>query len=618
MISPLIAANLPQQEGTAITRKATSAAQLLSRHRRDMCFLSAPSGSVCAEKSCLFHLEEHGILVMCSGAITNFDEVNAQLRNKSKAPPCSSSAMLAAYGYLTWGEDVATHISGAVCLGIWDGRTRSLVMITDRYGERTLFSAQTPEGVIFSTDVKGLLAWPGFQVKANLLGIHDFIQIRHAVPPMTCFEGISRVTPGQVVRVHDGEIAARYDYWRRAEQNPTLQYDSIEAAAEAVLPLFDDAVNSYANSDRPVGALLSGGVDSGAIVARLSQMQAEPVKTFCAAFPQEGFNEVELAQLAADRYKTDHHVFMMGPEVLDRMGELVWHYGSPFTDSSSLVTTGVMLAAKDHVDVLLGGDGAEQVFLGAGRYRDAAEARRVQENGGVLPDSFQPMLAAQGDTTMRDVLLRNTGVFRPAQKQAGYGEALVPYLLSPTSDRLGLALENAPSWKVADLAAEIESRGLLAATFLIKNNVAADFADVEIRMPFLDHKLSDAVTSLPYDMRVLERHGETRLKGLLRVAMEPYLDHQVLYGQNLGFGVPIREWFRNEARGFLTDVLLSRQFLERDLFTRPFIELMLDQHMAEKIDHSPRLWCLLNLELWFRTFIDRSAVEGPLVVAPRG
>lgn len=593
--------------------------QLLVSHGRAPSVVVSQGTIIAGQEQAMARDEESRLTVLVSGVITNAAELKAALAGTSRDLRPVSDAALVLLAWRSWGEKTAERLRGAALVIVHDASARRLHIITDRYGERAAYIWEQDGDVVVASDVKPLLAWPGAEARPDLLAIHDFLQLRFSPPPRTAFEGIHRVLPAQILSFGEHGPGQQRIYWRRAAQDRNQDIDeaSRTRAAAKLLEYFDDAVGRLAESDLRVGALLSGGIDSGAIVARLARLRGERVPTFTAAFPQKGFNEVELAQLAADRYRTDHHVHIMGPELVDRLGELVWHYGVPFSDSSSLVTTGVMLAARQKADIVLGGDGAEQVFIGARRYIDLADARFRHEIGYPLPDVFQAPLGCHGPTTMRDILVRNMGVFRPRVKTEAYGDTLLPYLLAPTADRLGLTLESTAGHEIMDAAAEIETRGLLANDFLAKNNVAAQYAGIEVRMPFLDHEFSDVATSLPHELRVFERFGELRPKGLLRLMFEGQLDHHILYGANLGFGVPLRDWFRNEIRGFTIDVLTADRFMDRGMFSRSFVERTLKEHLDERRDHAARIWTMLVLELWFQTFIDRPASMGPLNIEPR-
>jgi asparagine synthase (glutamine-hydrolysing) len=363
-------------------------------------------------------------------------------------------------------------------------------------------------------------------------------------------------------------------------------------------------------ADVPLGAFLSGGVDSSAVVARMAAMSGQAVKTFSVGFDIAGFDETPFAMQVAERYQTDHHAFMMGYDLVAELPRLIWHYGEPYADSSALVTFALAREIRKHVTVALTGDGGDEFFLGYSRYlRFKAFVERWRE--GVRPRlPYEPVLPGEA-ILLRDHYGRWIGSFREEHKQGGYGPALAEHLLTTSIDRLGPSLEAATPADAMDLAARVEVEGYLPDDLNVKADIATMAVGLEGRSPFLDYELGDWAASLPQDRRVFERDGVLETKALLKLAMEPYLPAEILYRRKQGFSVPVKHWMRFEIRDFMVETLTSQRFRERGLISPRYVAMLLDKHLSEQEDHGTRLWGLLCLELWHQTFIDRRD-DGPL------
>jgi len=358
-------------------------------------------------------------------------------------------------------------------------------------------------------------------------------------------------------------------------------------------------------SDVPVGAFLSGGVDSAAIVARMSTMAPGQLKTFSVGFPTEGYDETVHARAVATRYGTDHHSFMMDADILEYLPKLIWHYGEPYSDSSSLAMYALAKEVRNHVTVAMTGDGGDETLFGYSRYqRFLQDVARIETNGhaAVYPNR---RIGPYGDEPkLRDVYAYSIAKFQDEHKLRGYGPALAEFLFTSSNDRLGILLDHATGKNAVDLVARTDVETYLPNDLLVKVDVATMANGLEARSPFLDHEFAAWATTLPQSARIFRRRGSLQMKALLKRAMEPHLPESVIYRRKQGFSVPIKHWMRHEMKDLLIDSLTSRRFRERGFFSVKFIDWMLDQHLTEQQDHGTRLWGLLCLELWCQTFLD--------------
>ncbi|WP_375263956.1 asparagine synthetase B family protein [Palleronia sp.] len=556
------------------------------------------------------HHPDLGVSVVAAGYIENRDDLVAGLNLASTAPGAVRDTEILAAAYRRWGADLASRILGAVAFAIHDHRKRTTVIVRDRYGQRDLFWARLPEGgIALATEAKALFRISGIVPRPDYLGLHDYFSFRFAVPPRTCFEGISRILPATVSVIDmDGTIETA-PYWRRASIDPAKQGMLRDEAAEQVVEIFDRAIARSRVSAGRVGAFLSGGVDSGAVVARLVPQQAH-APTFCASFNYDDFDESELAQMHADHFGSDHTSIRFDERIFSHIESMAYHFGEPIGDSSFVITYGLCRQIGTGVDCMLGGDGAERIFIGNQRYVDMYNYMKAVATGGYLP-TIKSQLVNQGLGSLlpRDYFTQSSSVFTERHKIEGYGDALGEYLYSPANDRLPVEFEGPRYDHAMDACGEVDAHHLMGCNFLVKFDTAAGAHGFETRMPMLDPEFSDFVTSLPHELRVFERHGELQLKGLLRYCMEPYMLHDVLYGANHGFSIPLRHWIGRELREVIDDILLSGGFAARGLFTADYIARIISEHRAGRSNHSQKIWSMIAVEMWFRVYIDGSGAN---------
>jgi asparagine synthase (glutamine-hydrolysing) len=366
----------------------------------------------------------------------------------------------------------------------------------------------------------------------------------------------------------------------------------------------------------PLGAFLSGGVDSSSVVAMMALESGQPVKTFTIGFEEQVYDERPFARAVAERYATDHHEFILRPDALSILDELVYHYNEPFADSSAIPTYYVSKIAREHVTVALNGDGADESFVGYTRYLNCRRLDRID----VLP----PWLVAPLARTMRALpstvdaiplvrrarraltLLQDSpsrryepfiAYFTEEGKEALYGAGMAPYKNRPALARLDGYFAESTSMAMGAAWADIHT--YLPDDLLVKVDIASMANSLEARSPFLDHELMSWAATIPEN----QRFAGSEPKALLKKAMEPFLPRDLLYRPKMGFGVPVELWLRGELKEIVRETLLGRTAIERGLFRREAIEDMLTRHWSGE-NFAPQLWALLMLELWFQMWID--------------
>jgi len=561
------------------------------------------------------HTADGQLTVTYNGEIYNFKALRVALESYGHVFHTESDTEVLLHGYRQWGQDLPSRLRGMFAFAIWDHRRQELFLARDRFGKKPLVYAWSEGSFLFASEAKSLLQWPDFARHVNLPVIHDYLSFGYTPGAQTGFFGVDRLPPAHSILVTTAHSQARPPeprrYWQLADVDPAKADMSRDQAAGEFLERFDEALKLRLVADVPLGAFLSGGVDSSTVIARMADMVSEPIKTFSVGFDIDGFDETVYAREVAEQYGTDHHSFMMDYSLIETLPEVIWHYGEPFADSSALVSKALSHKIREHVTVAVSGDGGDEIFLGYARYRNfRAEVEQMQSGGyTVTPHSHQDV--AFGPPTMRDRYLKYIATFRDLHKQWGYGPALLDCYLTPSADRLPTHLEHVTADNAIDGAARAEVATYLPDDLLIKTDIATMAASLEGRSPFLDHELADWAASLPQHLRVFERNGTLEMKALLKYAMEPQLSADVLYRRKQGFSVPVKHWIRNEIRELTCDLLTSQAFRERGYLRPEFVDWMLERHFSGREDHGTRIWSLLCLELWHQTFLERRE-PGPL------
>ena len=551
-------------------------------------------------------------VVTFNGEIYNFKDIRAELEALGHSFRSDSDTEILLQGFRQYGEELPKHLRGMFAFAIWDRKERTLFAARDRFGKKPFYYVWVGKILVFASEIRALLAWPEIEREVDLNTIHDYLTFGNSVGQRTAFRNIRNLPPAHywIVKLDKQQSSQPVRYWAPAEVDPTMGRYNSAALCEEFLCRFDEALKLRLVADVPVGAFLSGGVDSSTVVARAAGMVDRPLKTFSVGFARQGYDESEFAQQVADEFATDHHAFVMDETLIETLPELIWNYAEPFSDSSALVATALSHQVSKHVTVALTGDGGDEIFLGYQRYQ------QFQKNlsGGAIPESVQisPFSVPELSVPLnRDYYMRSIATFRDLHKMWGYGPALMDQMLVSSSDRMPLVLEDINPELAIDAAARADVATYLPDDLLVKTDIATMSASLEARSPFLDHELADWATSLPQASRVITRNGFPELKGLLKLAMEPQLSADLLYREKQGFRVPVRHWLRNEVRELTMDILDSKTFHDRGLFRPEFIRWMLKAHHEGIEDHGTRIWNLLCLELWYQTFIDRPP-SGPL------
>jgi asparagine synthase (glutamine-hydrolysing) len=573
--------------------------------------------------------EDPRIRIVCNGEIYNFRELRAELEARGHRFRTRSDTEVLAAAYAAYGVQCLSRLRGMFAFALWDGGRRRLFLARDRPGKKPLYYRLDADGIAFASEPKAFLAEPSFEARPDAAALFDYLTYHYVPAPRSAFTNVRRVPPAHYLLVEDGHVRLER-YWR-LRYRPKRSLSEGEAAAE-LLARLRDAVRARLVADVPIGAFLSGGIDSSAIVALMAEIGVGPVRTFSIGFEEPEYDELPYARLVARRYGTEHREFVVRPDAVDVLPRLVWHYNEPYADSSAVATFYLAELTRRHVTVALNGDGGDENLAGYTRYlasrlaeRYASLVRPVHRPLaallGAVPGASRGLVTrarrfveALGETPARRYA-RWVSHFDPALKRALATEEFRRAAGDRDSvEHLAAAFGAAQGSDLVDATLAVDVETYLPDDLLVKVDISTMAHGLEGRSPFLDHELMEFCASLPSDLKL---RGLTT-KYLLKRAVRDLLPAAVVDRPKQGFGVPIDRWLRGELRGLVHDVLLDTRTLQRGYFHEPVVRRLLGEHQRGVHGWHYQLWNLLVLELWHRTFVDGRPAPGPPLSEPAG
>ncbi|MDQ2921039.1 MAG: asparagine synthase (glutamine-hydrolyzing) [Acidobacteriota bacterium] len=564
------------------------------------------------------HNQDRTAWIVFNGEIYNYRELREKLEKLGHTFYTNSDTEAIVHAYDQYGADCPKHLRGMFAFAIWDQRTEELFLARDRVGKKPILYAHVNGKLIFGSEFSALLLHPDIGRDIDTEAIHHYLSFMCVPAPLTAYRAIRKLEPGHSLRWRKGEIRIER-YW---QPDFSKKIDiSEQEAGERVLEILRDAVKVRLMSEVPLGAFLSGGIDSSAVVALMSQESSEPVKTFSIGFEEQDFSELHHARRVAEHVGADHHEFIVRPDALEVLPLLVEHYGEPYADSSAIPTYYVARETRKHVTVALNGDGGDESFAGYERYAAMRLAEKYHRIPAVLRDSLVQQaigLIPSSETKrsrVRDVkrflqaaslpkvqrYLRWVSVFDTVAKENLYSEDFRHETQSiRAADLLTPWFQRANGAGIVDAALLADINTYLPNDLLVKVDIATMAVSLEARSPFLDHHFIEFAASLPEKLKL---RGLTT-KYLLKRILKKLLPAENLDRRKMGFGVPIGHWFRGKLQPFLRETILSERALKRGLFRPEAVKQLVELHTRGERDNSHQLWTLLMLELWFQRFID--------------
>jgi asparagine synthase (glutamine-hydrolysing) len=552
--------------------------------------------------------ETNDVVVVFNGEIYNFRELRADLEERGHVLTGTGDTPALPHLYEEYGDRFVERLDGMFALALWDARRGRLLLARDRFGKKPLLYTRLADGTVaFASELKALLTFPGVPRRVSLARLDAYLALGYVPGAETALEGVRRLPPGSFLTVEEGRIRVER-YW---EAKPRQLHLTEAEWIEAVRASVREAVRKRLIADVPLGALLSGGLDSSVVVATMAAESAEPVRTFSVGFSEELYDERRFARIVAERFGTVHEELLVEPDAAALLPRLADAYDEPFADSSALPTFLVCEHARRHVTVALVGDGGDEVFGGYERYRAHALAGRLDRLPHALPAAVARALrtSTAGRTEPRSRAFRAARfletaglsgaerygrlmqVFAPVQRAALWSDAALDEIGDLASAGALLGPPRAPGVTGLQLV-DIET--YLPDDLLYKADIASMANSLELRAPLLDHHLAELALGLPDKLKQHRGVG----KVALRRAFAADLPAEILERGKRGFGVPVARWFREDLRELAADVLLGETARARGYFRPQAVERLLADHAAGRADHGARIWSLVMLELW--------------------
>ena len=561
--------------------------------------------------------EDHSVAIVFNGEIYNYQALTTELKALGHVFRTRSDTEVIIHAWETWGEACVQRLRGMFAFAVWDRNQQTLFLARDRLGVKPMFYALLNDGsFIFGSELKVITAHPAFVRTIDPLAVEEYFALGYVADPRCIYTGAHKLAPAHTLTLRHGQgLPEPKPYWDVAftQDNPI----SAEDAVHELRARLDESVRLRLMAEVPLGAFLSGGVDSSAVVATMAGVSSTPVRTCAIGFDDPKFNESAFAQQVAERYHTDHHLEIVKSDDFDLIDTLAWLYDEPFADSSAIPTYRVCQLARKHVTVALSGDGGDESFGGYRRYRLHAAEERARN---LVPQGLrQPLFGALGQlfpkldwaprmfrakTTLQALALDSTQAYlhsvsvlrsdeREALYSSGFKRTLAGYRAQEvfkhhaakanTTDPLALVQYlDYKTWLVGDINTKVDRASMAHS--------------LEVREPLMDHQLIEWLATLPSELKIKGQEG----KWLLKKAFEPSLPNDVLYRPKMGFSVPLAKWLRGPLRERLQQAVLGPQLEATGYFNQDTLQTMVRQHLSGQRDHSAPLWTLLMFDAFLR------------------
>jgi asparagine synthase (glutamine-hydrolysing) len=583
--------------------------------------------------------EDGSVWIVFNGEIYNYRELQPELVARGHQFRTHSDTEVIVHAYEEWGTDCLARFRGMFAFAIWDARRRRLFLSRDRLGQKPLFYREDAGRLAFASELKALLQMPDAPRELDPEAVDLFLTYQYVPHPRCILKGYHKLPPAHYALYEAGKLTVA-PYWHapyeahadsRQFANPDLAHSdrwTDDDWRSVLRETLTESVRLRMRSDVPIGAFLSGGIDSTIISGLMQSLSSRPIHTFSIGFPVAQFDEREYARAAAKQLGTEHHEYVVEPSAVDMLPKLVWQYDEPFGDSSAIPTLYLSQVTRQVVTVALSGDGGDELFGGYERY----QAVRLAQKFDLLPRSLRRMFAWKiwqriPTSTRQRSFGRRAKRFAAALSQSpelrylrwiGIFDADARRDLYTPEFRASLggfdsggfiqeAYTRAPGrdFITRTMAADVHS--YLPCDILTKVDIASMTYSLEARSPFLDHHVAELAARMPLRLKQTDRQG----KLILLETFRDLLPESIQTRKKMGFGVPLDQWFRKELRELLRDSLLDSRASQRGILNPVTVERYIDEHQSGKWDHSYRLWNLLCLEQWFRAFLDTSLPAAP-------
>ncbi len=551
--------------------------------------------------------EDGSVQIVFNGEIYNFQELRIELAQRGYHFATRSDTEVIVHAYQEWGDACVGRLRGMFAFAIWDARRERLFLARDRFGKKPLYLHESTGGLVFASEIKSILAFPGIERKVDFSALWEYFAYRYVPAPATLFAGIRKLMPGCYAVWEAGSLKETR-YYNPPDRDP---WSAVAIGADPVgafLDKLDEAVRIRMISDVPFGAFLSGGIDSSTVVGLMSRHSNLPVKTFSVGFAESAFSELSYARTIAEQFQTDHHELIVSQDhLMEHLPALVRFRDAPVAEPSDIPIYLLSKEARTTVKMVLTGEGSDEILGGYPKHVFERYAGLYQMLPGMLRHGlFEPCIGALPYRyRLAKTAIVNLGLERFEERMPRWFGALsererkeLVALPSAARPGKGIAFDTPEQNSALRRILYFDQTSWLPDNLLERGDSMTMAASLESRMPFMDHELAAMVSALPDEYRV---RGRTT-KWILREAMKRILPEAILARPKVGFRVPVDEWFRGPMREYLLEHLTGKDSRTKAYYHRAALDQMLADHIKGRQNHEKLLWCLLSLEIWHREY----------------
>ncbi|HEY2990151.1 MAG TPA: asparagine synthase (glutamine-hydrolyzing), partial [Candidatus Binatia bacterium] len=559
--------------------------------------------------------EDGSVRVVFNGEIYNFKELRRDLERRGHRFYTATDTEVIVHLYEEHGPSCVQKMRGMFTFAVWDERKKTLLLARDRLGVKPLYYTVAGGRLAFASELKAILPLSDVERKLNWQSVSHLFTFLCTSRSDSIIDGVKKLEAGHTLIAGPGQAPLIERYWD-VQFNPDSGR-SEEYFVERLRELLRESVQLRLVSDVPLGAFLSGGIDSSAVVATMARLTSAPVKTFSIGFKEADYNELAHARTVAQRFGTDHYELVLEPNVLNIIDELAWYLDEPFGDPSCIPMYMVSKLASEHVKVVLSGDGGDELFAGYDRYVVEASDRRYRFprllrkafdlTAALMPEGMRGRnLLCHYSLTGAERYLDSVTLFREDSKRKLLCREAVEMIdvYAPWRRELEAITQANGNW--LSRLQYLDLKNYLALDILTKVDRMSMAHSIEAREPLLDHRLVEFAATIPDDLKL--RRGTT--KYIFKQAMRGILPDGIIDRPKRGFAIPLRLWFKDQLGGFVRDLVLSQKSKQRGIFNPRYVEKLLALH-EKRGDYDLELWLLISVELWCRTFLDRTPTQPP-------
>lgn len=569
------------------------------------------------------HNEDRSVWVVFNGEIYNFKSLRQSLETQGHRFYTDTDTEVIVHLYEQYGEACVERMRGMFAFAVWDEKRKTLLLARDRLGIKPLFYTIVNGRLAFGSELKVLLQLPEIERKLSWGSINHLFSAMCTPSGESIIDGVHKLRPGHLLTASPARGVQVRQYWD-VEFEPDYTKTE-EYFVERLRELLEESVRLRLIADVPLGAFLSGGIDSSSVVATMARISSGPVKTFSIGFPDQDYSELDFARKVARQFGTDHYELVVDPNVIGIIDDLAWYLDEPFGDSSAIPTYMVSKLAAEHVTVVLSGDGGDELFAGYDKYVKEKRERKLER----IPRPLRQLAGLAGRAMQEGMKGRNflmhlpfdgaeryfdTNILFREMEKASLFETDAYQHIQKDDPRMGWAacLKNGGGHWLSSLQ-YMDLKNYLPNDILTKVDRMSMAHSIEARVPLLDHKIVEFAATIPPELKL---NGDTT-KYIFKKAMQGILPDDILHRPKRGFAIPLGRWFRGQLSLYVRDLLLSRKSLERGLFRKSYIERLIELNdRGRSLDL--QLWTLITFELWCRRFVDESAFCRSISSTARG